>query len=182
MGLDMYLYKMNYVKNWDHQSKEEQHTIRIERGGKLRTDILPQRIVYVVEEVAYWRKANAIHRWFVENVQRGNDDCGEYYVGRDKLQNLKDACHKVLAASVLINGKVKNGERYENGVWCQILEDGKTIANADVAHDILPTQEGFFFGSTDYDEWYYKDIAYTRDTLAKVLDEPGDEFKYSSSW
>ena len=28
------------------------------------------------EEVGYWRKANAIHGWFVRNVQNGKDDCG----------------------------------------------------------------------------------------------------------
>lgn len=27
-----------------------------------------------------------------------------------------------------------------------------------LAHELLPTQKGFFFGSTDYDEWYFHDV------------------------
>ena len=29
----------------------------------------------IIEQVGYWRKANQIHNWFVENVQDGEDDC-----------------------------------------------------------------------------------------------------------
>ena len=35
-----------------------------------------------------WRKANAIHRWFVENVQQEEDDCGVYEVTYDQLKRL----------------------------------------------------------------------------------------------
>ena len=37
------------------------------------------------EEVGYWRKANQIHKWFVDNVQDGVDDCGEYKVTKEQL-------------------------------------------------------------------------------------------------
>ena len=40
---------------------------------------------------------------------------------------------------------------------------------------------GFFFGGTDYDEWYYNDIENTIKILESAL-EDGDEFYYSSSW
>ena len=60
MGLDMYLHKKTYVKNWDHMKPEELHEITVKKGGKVRKDIKPDRINEVVEEVAYWRKANAI--------------------------------------------------------------------------------------------------------------------------
>ena len=48
------------------------------------------------DEVGYWRKANAIHGWFVENVQNGVDDCGEYVVSLDQLKALKGLCEAVL--------------------------------------------------------------------------------------
>jgi len=32
------------------------------------------------EEVGYWRKANHIHKWFVDNVQNGVDECLTYQV------------------------------------------------------------------------------------------------------
>lgn len=51
-------------------------------------------------EAGYWRKANQIHRWFVDNVQSGVDDCGAYRVGRDKLRDLHELC-----TGVLLNGQ-----------------------------------------------------------------------------
>ena len=67
MGLDMTLSKKTYVQNWDFHKEKEKHTISIKKGGKVRKDIKSKRISYIVEEVMYWRKANAIHSWFVEN-------------------------------------------------------------------------------------------------------------------
>ena len=34
----------------------------------------------------------------------------------------------------------------------QVLKDHS------LAHSLLPTQSGFFFGGTDYDEWYFSDV------------------------
>lgn len=34
----------------------------------------------------------------------------------------------------------------------------KVLGNHDLAHELLPTQDGFFFGSTDYDDWYFSDV------------------------
>ena len=34
----------------------------------------------------------------------------------------------------------------------------KVLKNHDLAHELLPTQSGFFFGSTDYDDWYFSDV------------------------
>lgn len=36
----------------------------------------------------------------------------------------------------------------------QVLKD----KDQQKAHELLPTQNGFFFGSTDYDEWYFSDV------------------------
>ena len=96
MGLDMYLSKRTYVKRWDHQKPENQHEVIVNRGGKPREDIDNSRISEVIEQVMYWRKANAIHAWFVQNVQEGVDDCKEYWVGEEKLQELVDLCSKVV--------------------------------------------------------------------------------------
>jgi hypothetical protein len=51
----------------------------------------------VTFQVAYWRKANQIHKWFVDNVQDGEDDCREYSVDREQLQKLLETCTKVKA-------------------------------------------------------------------------------------
>lgn len=46
-------------------------------------------------EIAYWRKANQIHKWFVDNVQNGVDDCGKYEVSTEQLQKLYDVVNEV---------------------------------------------------------------------------------------
>lgn len=153
MGLDMYLLKKTYVKDWNHTPKEQKYNINIERGDG--TNIKPERITEIVEEVAYWRKANAIHKWFVDNVQDGNDDRCSYTVSSTELSMLRDVCIEVLAT--------------------------KNV-------DLLPTQDGFFFGSTDYDDHYHDDLEYTVSVLNDLLRENEFDttesriFIYESSW
>jgi hypothetical protein len=92
------------------------------------------------EQVAYWRKANAIHRWFVEHVHGGEDD-GYWFAEVPEA-----ACRALL-------------ERVE-----------AALASWGRAPELLPTQVGFFFGSTDYDEHYAADLIDTRNQLTRVLD------------
>ena len=50
----------------------------------------------------------------------------------------------------------------------------------DVAKELLPTEEGFFWGETEYDEWYYQDIRDTLTGLSEALDDikANDELYY----
>ena len=48
-----------------------------------------RRVKEVTVEAIYWRKSNMIHAWFVKNCQEGVDDCGNYYVGREQLEELR---------------------------------------------------------------------------------------------
>lgn len=186
MGLDMYMARKFYVKNWDHQKPEEKHTFLIKKGGKKRTDIDPNRISYITEEVGYWRKANAIHKWFVDNVQEGNDDCKEYFVSREKLKELLDLCERVSAASELVEGEIANGYTFEGTKKVPIMQKGKYIKDPSVAKELLPSQEGFFFGSTDYNEYYLHDIEHTIKILKEAVAAPeifgGPDYYYHASW
>ena len=51
----------------------------------------------------------------------------------------------------------------------------KVLNNHEDAEELLPTCEGFFFGSTEYDEWYFKDVEkvkeYIEETLLPTFDE-----------
>jgi hypothetical protein len=96
MGLDMYLYKKHYVKNWDWMADHEKHTISIKKGKKKLDHIKPERISHVVELVGEWRKFNALHKWFVDNVQEGVDDCRETYVDESDLKMLLETLNYVL--------------------------------------------------------------------------------------
>ena len=111
-------------------------------------------------EIGYWRKVNCVHGWFVNNVQKGVDDCGIYPVTRDNLLKLKEACVKTLE-----HKDIK--DPYERGLK---------------AREILPPMEGFFFGDRGVSDYYFDDLEYTVEILNKVLDGGRDIVYYQSSW
>lgn len=186
----MYLTKRHYVKNWDHMKPEELHQITVKKNNEVVSYINPKKISYVIEDCAYWRKANAIHDWFVKNCQDGEDDCKEYWITREQLQELYDACILVRDNSKLVEGKIANGYTFnEDGSRKPILEDGKLVVDSSIAEELLPTTEGFFFGSTDYDQYYMDDINDTIEMLGAELAidyEKGGvyepEYYYRASW
>lgn len=158
MGLDMYL-KTNSRKltNAIHRDKPY---------GEFITPFYRENGV-----VLYWRKANAVHKWFVDHVQNGDDDCGTYEVDWEQLMELQDICKRIIAECPLVDGKVSNGKTLDdNGRWVDVVEDGKVMTNHELAEELLPTNSGFFFGSTDYDQWYYNDICWTYEQLQKIAE------------
>lgn len=106
-------------------------------------------------QVAYWRKANAIHKYFVDRFQDGNDEsCSESKpIKVSDLRELRDLCFHVNV-----------------GVY--------------KPHEKLPTQGGFFFGSTAYDEWYFADLRSTIEQLDNILcnADEAQEFSYLAWW
>ena len=151
MGLDMYLERKTYVQSF---RDDEKYQVTVTKNGK-PTSIDPDQVTYITEEVGYWRKANHIHKWFVDHVQKGVDDCGDYYVSEDNLRELLTLCKTVL--------------------------DNPTKQTK----ELLPTSSGFFFGSTEYDEGYLQDLENTVLILEKCLSLPKEDrstFYYSSSW
>jgi len=182
----MYFNKKTFVKNYDYMKPSEKHSILIKKGGKVLKSIDPKRITNIVEEVGYWRKANAIHGWFVDNVQDGVDNCGEHYVSEEQIKELLGLVNKVIKASKLVKGNVHCGTESKDGRTMPIIKKGKYIKDASVAKELLPVRAGFFFGSYDedtaYDEWYLDDIKKTKKILEKALLDKEGDYYYQSSW
>lgn len=158
MGLDMSLYKKTRLPyHWDTDKGKWVHSkvSYVDDYGKHHNCTgKPDSLTF---DVGYWRKANQIHNWFVENVQDGEDDCKSYYVDPDKLRELLNICKHIL--------KLKRWKAY--------------------ARKNLPTCAGFFFGGTEYDEYYLSDIKSTVEIIEKVFadfDERSDSLYYESSW
>jgi len=82
----------------------------------------------------------------------------------------------------LVDGNVHNGTMYSKGKATKVIKKGKIIKDPTVAQELLPTTEGFFFGGTDYDQYYYQDLVDTKKILEDALKEEGGEFEYQSSW
>ena len=100
-------------------------------------------------------------------------------------KDLLDKCYKVLTGSIMMIGQVKNGQQYVDGKWVDCMEPGKVIINPEVAEELLPSRGGFFFGSTEYDEYYMQDIEDTIEIIKNVLattDFETQMLAYCSSW
>ena len=156
MGLDMYLSAKKYVSGYDHASEAERskYLTLLRLFGLNGNWKAESPSAHAELTVAYWRKANQVHAWFVREVQHGSDEGQTAYVERSQLNALLGVCKAVKA------------------------DPAK-------APELLPTQSGFFFGSTDYDEYYMQDIDRTIKQLDDVLAHPGFDhcsFYYHASW
>ena len=168
MGLDQYLYRREYVGGWDWKTVETDGREKalydniIDYLGIDSVEASPHAHIDVC--VAYWRKANAVHGWFVNNLANGVDECQPIHVTRQDLVDLREACESVLCVPTNVTGR---------------LED--TVAEA----GLQPTP-GFFFGSYDLDEWYMNDLELTVKQidaiLATVKETDWVDFIYQASW
>jgi hypothetical protein len=164
MGLDMYLEVRKYVSlaDWVQENGEV-----VKKPVQVGLDVLELAGLSAVASgesygvsisatAIYWRKANAIHKWFVDTLAKGVDECQDIYVERKDLETLRNLVSMVVASK-----------------------------NVAVAQEHLPTTSGFFFGNTDYDEWYWYDMEYTLKELNRVLavtDNYETNFVYRASW
>lgn len=150
MGLDMYLHRDVYisgtkpgdkivVKDADNKVKKKIHITRSCPG------------IHIREPLAYWRKANAIHKYLLSCAGK-DDDGGEAWLYGHHLKQLKEICREVLN-------------------------------NHELAKDKLPTCEGFFFGSTEYDEYYFEQLEKTIEMIDDIEDlSDYDCIVYTPSW
>ncbi len=99
MGLDMYLYAERYVSAYAFDKDEDKAKVQavLDAVGVCRiAEQSPHIQVKVKVCVAYWRKVNAVHGWFVRNCANDVDDCEAVHVGRTKLLELVELCKSVL--------------------------------------------------------------------------------------
>ena len=113
-------------------------------------------------QMAYWRKANAIHSYFARSCTEGAflNSCQEVCVGKEIIKNLLYDCKKVkeLLQSV---PQVQGDEGY-------LVYDKEHEAVIEVL-DILPPEDGFFFGPTEIGEYYLEDINDTIEICTNLL-------------
>lgn len=59
----------------------------------------------------------------------------------------------------------------------------KVLDDHSLAASLLPTADGFFFGTTDYDESYFQDLGHTVKIIDTTLSLPKEwVIEYQSSW
>ena len=108
MGLDMYLNRITHLaqtnyydtiegraRNDGDQAEHDMATAVIDVVG---VDVYEGDLTFVEVKTTlmYWRKANAIHGWFVDTVQNSVDDCDAYDVSIEQLTELNNLVGMVL--------------------------------------------------------------------------------------
>lgn len=205
MGLDMYLYAEKYISAYDyeHSNGEVSRRDNLNYDNVIRASGMSQLPsseyggITVSKCVAYWRKANSIHGWIVRNMADGVDNCQRINMSREDIVSLRDACVRALdnRSNALPNEVPKSIELKEDNNPSEVIDNiidifskearkkGDNVALADPL-ELEPTS-GFFFGSTEKDEYYYRDIEHTVDVLNSLLAGTADEdygFYYQASW
>ena len=92
MGLDMFLSARKHLSAYEPNEAKVKEFVE-EATKEYRNNFQVSEVVF---EVAYWRKANQIHKWFVNNVQNGVDDCGYYSVGVEDISKLYETVVEVI--------------------------------------------------------------------------------------
>jgi hypothetical protein len=175
MGLDMYLYsKVRKTAFKDEDKNSPLHKAAEAEGLKDNAGRGNYGYVAIECQAGYWRKANAIHNWFVHNVQDGRDECQQADVDISQIVALRELCEKVIGTAKLIDVE-EDGVQY------------KTVSNKEEVHALLPPVGGFFFGSTDVDQWFIEDVKHTIEVCKHCEELTARhgydvEFSYRSSW
>ena len=186
MGLDMYLFKTKRVEGITPEQYDEiegklpyELEEFIEGGGltkmcpdiqniKELADVLrvtegPFSWLTIMDKIGYWRKANQIHNWFVENCQNGIDECQMVEVTKEHLETLLKICKETL----------------------ELKDCENKLEQIEKTKGTLPTKDGFFFGSTSIDEYYFDAIEDTIKQIEETLEKVDFEKEivlYQSSW
>ena len=119
------------------------------------------------ETLAYFRKVNFIQKFFENKYEIPDDE--RIPITKEDLAELADLCERVINKFEEWDGakEALDSDDY--------TEPPKHIQ--DYANELLPTCDGFFFGSTDYDNWYFNDVKYVLNTVRELLQEVEDTYE-----
>lgn len=165
MGLDMYFYarKTTYksFSKWDEPNRAKEEVNYPEDLKTFSGYIYDRNFKSVQTEtryqIGYFRKFNALHSYIVKTFADGIDNCQDIILYKEDVEQIKKVLDDVLNAH-------------------QQVEKAK---------ELLPTQSGFFFGGTDYDEFYFEDVKDAADLMQSFLDNfdfESYQLVYQASW
>ena len=190
MGLDMYVNirhkntqsKLDAYEAWEQKySYEEFQRLTEEQKEEYHNSEPEYDDEMYGKELMYWRKANQIHNWFVQNCQNGVDDCGRYAITVNDLMKLKELCEKILTMTEV---KQELRPTYPNGWFSEpvhVMQDVRLLTEEGMkfASEHLPSRSGFFFGSTEYDDWYVRELENTVEQIDDAIDHLNCDYGFA---
>ena len=157
MGLDMYLRATEYVSRWDYDGNNEND------NNPLFDTIVD---TFDVRDAIGDTTFGGISIDFPMGYWRKVNSVHNWFV--EICGGGIDECQKMY---------VNRQHLEELKSLCE-----QVLADHSLAEELLPTSAGFFFGSTDFDEYYFKDLEYTVKVIDRCLKSKFDYFEYQASW
>lgn len=141
-------------------------------------------------DVIYMRKANAVRKWFADNLENFEDN-GLTPITQENFEGIISTMESVVRDGGLTGLYIdykKFDEQIENEEdedtrrkswielfdgWEKFVKDGgrKYEQFCEVANEKFPSSSGFFFGGTDYDAWYIRDLFVNLEKFKEVYNE-----------
>lgn len=159
----MYLKGRKFI--WEDEDKGKLKKVVDEFFPKVKEfNLEPESITF---QVGYWRGARAIHDWFVNNVQNGDDDCRDYYVEEEQFRELLNIINQIL------------GKDTKN----KIINELTGGFDMEKAKELLPDDN--FDPNINYGEYYLENLIKTKKIIEEIFDKKILEqidIDYCSSW
>jgi hypothetical protein len=164
MGLDQYLRVSKNFGSYINDTESASYDAIMAAAGLDKIGNSNSKYVTVEVTALYWRKANAIHGWFVNELAGGEDECQVIPVTRENITTLRDLCVDAMSVPA-----------------------GMSLDTH--ARTVLPTSDGFFFGGSEIDDYYIQDLKDTIEGINRILEELPEtgegwdwRLTYQASW
>lgn len=153
MGLDMNLYRRVDVSDCMTMTGEKGERVeQVILNGQCDKTVGRSTRYQITTNVCYWRKFNALHKYMRDHFGRESEDnCVDMFLNIDDIRKLL----------MELKNLVKQIKLDKDGI----------ITNQEICEEILPPEDGFFFGSTALDSYYVEDIKDTIEMLGRVIDD-----------
>ena len=179
MGLDIYFYKQNKMNPEREEALKKFNEAdealndfwtrhpefdRAAHGGSIREEHDKLETTYKIcrstynesmerEEVAYFRKVNLLLPFFGYK-----ENCTYLTITKDQVEDLIGTCSNVLDHFSKLYQYYDKKVIYNKEEWI------------DYCQETLPNQDGFFFGSYEYDEWYLDKVEHVKKLFEEVIE------------
>ena len=179
MGLDIYFYKQNKInpereealKNFNEADEalsnfwmKHPEFDRAAHGGSIgkEHDELEKtyedckstyNVLMEREKVAYFRKVNLLLPFFGYS-----ENCSDLIITKDQVEDLIGTCSNVLDYFSNLYELNSFKEYYDKQEWIEYCQE------------TLPNQDGFFFGSYEYDECYIDKVQRVKKIFQEVIE------------
>lgn len=192
MGLDIYFYKTKTKVAPHLRVTENINIFRLERNEAKKNEKFPKEVldkladlvadasIKARNEIKELLSAYCEYDWLLDAIITQQDL-------QKAVNHIVDTCiakediyyRKVNLLYAFFNDKIDEDTQRcvitKQDVEILISNCQKVLADHSLAESLLPTRVGFFFGSTEYDDWYFQNVEAVLEDFTKYLEGWDDD-------